>query len=159
MAARGTRSLEGQRGYAYHVAGWIDFLHDAYGIDYLDAGFEDLDEYGRELRTSSENPVSGVTWNRKLAAIHDFYPSLVRDGRLAPGDGPFAAPNADRELRSRAVGARAVRYLSLAQLRHFVDVRMRATGRTGRSTQPSGRLSRPRWVHGKRVGDDRHAPQ
>src|SRR5271167_5137329 len=53
MAARGIRSLEGRRGYAYDVAGWIDFLHDAYGIDYLDAEFGDLDEYGRELRTSS----------------------------------------------------------------------------------------------------------
>ena len=123
--ARGKRSLEGRRGYAYDVAEWIDFLHDAYGIDYLDTEFEDLDDYGRELRTTSENPVSGGTWNRKLAAIHDFYRSLVRDGRLAPGDGPFAAPGADRELRSRAVGARTVRYLSLAQLRYFVEVGMR----------------------------------
>jgi integrase len=125
MAARGKRSLEGRRGYAYDVAGWIDFLHDAYGIGHLEAEFEDLDEYGRELRTSSERPVSGGTWNRKLAAIHDFYRSLVRDGRLAPDDGPFAVPGADRELRSRAVGARAVRYLSLAQLRYFVEVGMR----------------------------------
>jgi len=125
MAACGIRSLEGRRGYAYDVAGWIDFLHDAYGIGHLEAEFEDLDEYGRELRTSSERPVSGVTWNRKLAAIHDFYRWLVRAGRLAPGDGPFAAPDADRELRSRAVGARAVRYLSLAQLRYFVDVGLR----------------------------------
>jgi integrase len=125
MAARGVRSLEGRRGYAYDVAGWIDFLHDAYGIGHLEAEFEDLDEYGRELRTASERPVSGGTWNRKLAAIHDFYRSLVRDGRLAPGDGPFAPPGADRELRSRAVGARAVRYLSLAQLRYFVEVGMR----------------------------------
>ena len=125
MAARGKRSLEGRRGYAYDVAGWIGFLHDAYGIGHLEAEFEDLDEYGRELRSSSERPVSGRTWNRKLAAIHDFYGSLVRDRRLAPGDGPFAAPGADRELRSRAVGARAVRYLSLGQLRYFVEVGMR----------------------------------
>src|ERR1035438_1173455 len=78
MAARGKRSLEGRRGYAYDVAEWIDFLHDAYGIGYLDAEFDDLDDYGRELRTASENPVSGGTWNRKLAAIHDFYRSLDR---------------------------------------------------------------------------------
>ncbi len=125
MAARGKRSLEGRRGYAYDVAEWIDFLRDACGIGYLEAEFEDLDEYGRELRTSSERPVSGGTWNRKLAAIHDFYRSLARDGRLAPGDGPFAAPGADRELRSRAVGARAVRYLLLGQVRYFVEVGMR----------------------------------
>jgi len=125
MAGRGKRSLESRRGYAYDVAGWIDFLHDAYETDYLDAEFEDLEEYGRELRTASEDPVSGETWNRKLAAIHDFYRSLVRDGRLQPGEGPFAEPDADRELRSRAVGAHAVRYLLLPQLRYFVHVGIR----------------------------------
>ena len=103
MAGRGKSSLESRRGYAYDVAGWIDFLHDAYGSDYLDAEFEDLEDYGRELRTASEDPVSGETWNRKLAAIHDFYLSLVRDGRLQPGDGPFAEPDACRELRSSAL--------------------------------------------------------
>jgi integrase len=125
MAGRGKRSLESRRGYAYDVAGWIDFLHDAYQTDYLDAQFEDLEEYARELRTASEDPVSGDTWNRKLAAIHDFYLSLERDGRLQPGDGPFAEPDACRELRSRAVGAQAVRYLLLPQLRYFVDVGIR----------------------------------
>lgn len=125
MASRGKHSLEGRRGYAYDVAGWIDFLHDAYGADYLDAEFEDVDEYGRELRTASENPVSGDTWNRKLAAIHDFYRWLVRDGRLEPGDGPFGQPDAHRELRSRAVGDRAVRYLLFPQLRYFLQVGIR----------------------------------
>jgi integrase len=125
MGGRGKRSLESRRGYAYDVAGWIDFLHDAYQTDYLDAQFEDLEEYARELRTASEDPVSGDTWNRKLAAIHDFYLSLERDGRLQPGDGPFAEPDACRELRSRAVGAQAVRYLLLPQLRYFVDVGIR----------------------------------
>jgi site-specific recombinase XerD len=125
MAGRGKRSLESRRGYTYDVAGWIDFLHDAYQTDYLDAEFEDLEEYGRELRTASEDPVSGETWNRKLAAIHDFYESLVRDGRLKLGDGPFAGPDACRELRSRAVGAHAVRYLLLPQLRYFVHVGIR----------------------------------
>jgi len=125
MGGHGKRSLESRRGYAYDVAGWIDFLHDAYQTDYLDADFEDLEEYGRELRTASEDPVSGETWNRKLSAIHDFYVSLVRNGRLQPGDGPFAEPDACRELRSRAVGAQAVRYLLLPQLRYFVHVGMR----------------------------------
>ena len=125
MAGTGKHSLEGRRGYAYDVAGWIDFLHDAYGADYLDAEFEDVDEYGRELRTASENPVSGDTWNRKLAAIHDFYRWLVRYGRLEAGAGPFAQPDAHRELRSRAVGARAVRYLLLPQLRYFLQVGIR----------------------------------
>jgi site-specific recombinase XerD len=124
MAGRGKRSLESRRGYAYDVAGWIDFLHDAYQTDYLDVDFEDLEEYGRELRTASEHPVAGETWNRKLAAIHDFYQSLVRNGRLQPGNGPFAEPDAFRQLRSRAVGAHAVRYLLLPQLRYFVQVGM-----------------------------------
>jgi integrase len=125
MSARGKRSVEGRRGYAYDVAGWFDFLDDAYGTDYLNAEFEDLDEYGRELRTASENPVSGQTWNRKLAAIRDFYRSLARGGRLSSGDGPFGEPDAYRELRSRAVGARAVRYLLLPQLRYFIQVGVR----------------------------------
>ena len=46
MAGRGKRSLESRRGYPYDVAGWIDFLHDAYEADYLHAEFEDLEEYG-----------------------------------------------------------------------------------------------------------------
>src|SRR5437879_1085832 len=125
MAGRGKRSLESRRGYAYDVAGWIDFLHDAYQTDYLDTEFEDLEEYGRELRTASEDPVSGETWNRKLAAIRDFYLSLERDGRLRPDDGPFAEPEACGALRSRAVGAHAVRYLLLPQLRYFVHVGIR----------------------------------
>jgi site-specific recombinase XerD len=125
MAGRGKRSLETRRGYAYDVAGWIDFLDDSYRTDYLDAEFEDLEKYGCELRTASERPVSGETWNRKLAAIHDFYLSLVRNGRLQPGDGPFAEPDAFRQLRSRAVGAQAVRYLLLPQLRYFVHVGVR----------------------------------
>lgn len=125
MASRGKHSLEGRRGYAYDVAGWIDFLHDAYGTDYLEAEFEDVDEYGRELRTAGEDPVSGDTWNRKLAAIHDFYRWLVRDGRLQPGDGPFGQTDAHRQLRSRAIGARAVRYLLLPQLCYFLQVGIR----------------------------------
>lgn len=125
MASRGKHSVGGRRGYAYDVAGWIDFLHDAYATDYLNAEFEDLDEYGRELRTASEGPVSGDTWNRKLAAIGDFYHCLVRGGRLRPGEGPFGEPDAHRGLRSRAVGARAVRYLLLPQLRYFVQVGIR----------------------------------
>ncbi|MGH9190128.1 MAG: tyrosine-type recombinase/integrase [Acidimicrobiales bacterium] len=64
----------------------------------------------------------GDTWNRKLAAIHDFYRWLVRDGRIQPGEGPFGSPEAHRELRSRAIGARAVRYLLLPQLRYFLQV-------------------------------------
>jgi hypothetical protein len=60
--------------------------------------------------------------NRKLAATRDFYLSLERDRRLQPVDGPFADPDALRQLRSRAVGAQAVRYLLLPQLRYFVQV-------------------------------------
>jgi len=36
MAGRGKRSLESRRGYAYDVAGWIDFLRDAYETDYVE---------------------------------------------------------------------------------------------------------------------------
>jgi len=125
MAGRGKRSLESRRGYAYDVAAWIDFLNDAYQADYLDAEFEDIEEYGRELRTAGERPVSGETWNRKLAAIHDFYLALVHNGRLQPGDGPFPESDAFRQLRSKAVGAQAVRYLLLPQLRYFVRVGIR----------------------------------
>jgi integrase len=96
-----------------------------YRTDYLDVEFEDLEEYGPELRTASEHPIAGETWNRKLAAIHDFYLSHMRNGRLRPGDGPFADPDACRQLRSRAVGAQAVRYLLLPQLRYFVQVGIR----------------------------------
>lgn len=122
MAAQGKHSLAGRRGYAYDVAGWIRFLREAYGCDYLDADFEDLAEYGRELRSATERPVSGDTWNRKLAAIRDFYRSLVRAKRLLHHEGPFGDPDAYRELRSRAVGTRAVRYLVLPQLQYLLQV-------------------------------------
>lgn len=125
MGVRGKRSVEGRRGYAYDVAAWIDFLEDAYGAGYLDADFEDLAEYGRELLSACEDPVSGGTWNRKLAAIRDFYRSLVRSGRVSSEDCPFADADAYRELRSRAVGPRAVRFLLLPQLHYFLQVGVR----------------------------------
>lgn len=122
MHHRGKLSQRTRVGYAYDVAGWIDFLHQAYGIDYCEASAEDVVEYGHELRTTCDGPVSGHAWNRKLAAIADFYADLVRRGRLPAGESPFADRDALRYFRSRSVGPRAIRYLTLPQLKYFIGV-------------------------------------
>ncbi|MFE7531454.1 tyrosine-type recombinase/integrase [Kitasatospora sp. NPDC057542] len=127
----GCPAAQSWEGYARDLAIWGRFLRDHRGRSVWEADREDFDAF-YAARRLSQPPfrVSAGTWNRSAAALEKFY-SWAVERRLVP-----AAPFSYRqvrvpgqrggvlvaEVREKAAGGSAVKFLSMERYAVFRDV-------------------------------------
>jgi site-specific recombinase XerD len=134
LPSRGASSPLTWQAYAQDISEWIDFL-DLRGQAPLEATKEDISAFHAKRRLGeNEQPLSPASWNRKVAAIDNFYqwaldedlienlPFSYRYARLGSSDGRQVGikKNLAKEKEGRA--SAKLKWLEEDQLRFFMEV-------------------------------------